>query len=107
MDRGNGAVLGEEMMKLSEDIAPSDWLPGNARPPRSQKKRSWLDSAVPKSPEPSGEWEHKLVRVPGRNQKRAHEKALNKMTDQGWELVSINWGGLLRSTDVATFRRKR
>lgn len=52
-------------------------------------------------------WEYKTTRVPGRNRRRDHEKALNKMAQQGWELVSVNWGGLLRASDIATFRRPR
>lgn len=52
-------------------------------------------------------WEYKVIRVPGRNRRREHEKALNKMADKGWELVSVNWGGLLRASDYATFRRPR
>lgn len=94
---------------MSEEIAPSEWLPSNARPPKSatssaRKPASGRNVAEQKA-EPG--WEYKTVRVPGRNKRRDHEKALNKMSEKGWELVSVNWGGLLRATDIATFRRQR
>lgn len=95
---------------MTDEFAPSDWLPANARPPRAQaqaRRGRAHKSSEQGSPSEEVGWEYKAVRVPSRNQRRAHAKALTKMSDKGWELVSVNWGGLLRATDIATFRRRR
>lgn len=84
------------------DAPPSDWLPSNARPPRERRTEPQRERS-----DASGVWEYKTIRVPNKNQRRAHDKALNKMADKGWELLEVKWGGLLRATNLATFRRPR
>lgn len=90
---------------MPEEVPPSDWLPANARPPRPVQKRRTSPAQREVSNAPG--WEYKTVRVPAKNNRRAHDKALNKMAGQGWELIEVKFGGLLRSSDLATFRRPR
>ena len=86
-------------------------------PPPPPKPPSWADRALDwllsKAPAPAQdtrEYEYRTVKVPGAKASRArHEKALNGLAQDGWELVQVQPRGVLQfgTKDTVTLRRKR